>query len=728
MAGEPKKARNGRIFVIRADDTEETQAAPPAAEAIQETPDDETRIRSIIANHFDAEFYARTYPDVAASTTDLLGHYVNIGWHEMRDPAPWFSTSYYLNTYPDIKASGVNPFVHFVAYGRKEGRKGITSLQEAFSLNFDPRSKYPVLRLPVRASLTGGTKAKYPKLAVHMHCYYADLFQDLCGWLRRIPCKFDLFISICDPDLQPRLEAYGKANGLSIKRIAVSPNRGRDLAPMLVDFGDDISKYDVCLHIHTKKSVEKDASFGKAWLTSIEENLLFNEAYCESILRLFRENPKCGIISPYPLEDIQRFMVWGRNAEIAADFLDRMGMTTEILRQSHIEFPAGSMFWFRPKALAPIFKVGLQYTDFPREPVDDDGTLAHAIERCFFHVADKAGFDVFKALPQGYHQSWPANLPPRLSVIIPVKNGLPWVWHAIASVLNQSAGNIPAEIIVVDNNSTDDTLAHLRGLETIYPSIRVVSEATPGAGAARNHGLDIARGEYVMFLDADDVLVPTAVEDLFEAVDLHKTAPDFITSSLVIFDEDAHTRSMPFPQNNRIEFLDRGLDQKSRALWTRVLSDFGPCAKVYSRDFLNRHGIRFPTDVNFEDNSFVYDVYFKAEMIGIVFRPTYLYRKYKSLAGQTQSTELSEDSLKDQFAAIDMIVTKHDLGKRRSLLDKLAVNALSRKLRDEVERTGMSKEARRLASSYPRVVAAITAYDARNNVPGLKRATLKAGE
>lgn len=704
----------------------EGRKAVPVGRAVLVTQSDDARNRAHLAEHFDAVFYAKKYPDVALATNDLLGHYLETGWTELRDPASWFSTEYYLRTYPDVKASGMNPLLHFISYGRHEGRKGVTSLAEHFDLTFDPRSKYPVLSLPARpASEPTDGQTGYPRLAVHLHCHYADLLDSMYRWLERIPCKFELFVSITDAGLQPRLEADAIKRGLSIRRIAVSPNRGRDLAPMLVEFGAELSEYDVCLHIHTKKSVEK-LELGRSWLSSIEDNLMFNGPYCDNVLKLFRENPKCGIVAPYPHKGIQDFMVWGRNTEIASDLLDRLNLPTTILGQAHIDFPAGSMFWFRPKALAPIFDAGLQYSDFPREPIDDDGTLAHAIERCFFHIADHGGYEVFKARPQGYHQSWPAQVPPRLSVVIPARNGLPWIWHAVASILNQNAGSVPTEIIIVNNNSTDGTLERLRGLEKIYPRIRIVNETAPGAGAARNRGLDLARGDYIMFLDADDVLLPSAVENLFEAVDLNRPAPDFVTSSLVIFDEDAQTNPMPFPRTNRVEFLDRGLDQKSRVLWERMLADFGPCAKVYSRDFLDRHKIRFPTDVNFEDNSFIYDVYFKAEMIGVVFHPTYLYRKYKANVGQTQSTELTAETLKAQFDALDMIITRHGLGSRRNLLDKLAVQALARKLRDEVVRTGLPKEARRLSSDYPNVVNALAAYGEAIPVPGLKRLSIKA--
>ena len=61
-----------------------------------------------------------------------------------------------------------------------------------------------------------------------------------------------------------------------------------------------------------------------------------------------------------------------------------------------IEFPAGSMFWFKPAALAPLLDSGLTFADFPEEHGQIDGTIAHAIERAFLFIVETAGFSWVK--------------------------------------------------------------------------------------------------------------------------------------------------------------------------------------------------------------------------------------------------------------------------------------------------------------------------------------------
>lgn len=72
---------------------------------------------------FDADWYLKEYPDVAAARVDPLIHFFDTGWREGRDPGPSFVTSAYLKANADVARSGVNPVVHYLEFGRSEGRE-----------------------------------------------------------------------------------------------------------------------------------------------------------------------------------------------------------------------------------------------------------------------------------------------------------------------------------------------------------------------------------------------------------------------------------------------------------------------------------------------------------------------------------------------------------------------------------------------------------------------------
>jgi glycosyltransferase involved in cell wall biosynthesis len=98
---------------------------------------------------------------------------------------------------------------------------------------------------------------------------------------------------------------------------------------------------------------------------------------------------------------------------------------------------------------------------------------------------------------------------PRISIIIPAYNAARWLGQTIKSALDQTW---PAkEIIVVDDGSRDDTLAVAGGF--VSAGVRVLTQQNRGASAARNTGLGFAQGEYIQFLDADDLLAPNKLEE-----------------------------------------------------------------------------------------------------------------------------------------------------------------------------------------------------------------------
>ncbi|MBS1519717.1 MAG: glycosyltransferase family 2 protein [Bacteroidetes bacterium] len=96
---------------------------------------------------------------------------------------------------------------------------------------------------------------------------------------------------------------------------------------------------------------------------------------------------------------------------------------------------------------------------------------------------------------------------PLVSIIIPAYNSAKYLAATIQSALDQTWAN--KEIIIVDDGSKDNTLAIAKGFES--ETVKVLSQENKGASAARNKGLSIAKGEYIQFLDADDLLSPNKI-------------------------------------------------------------------------------------------------------------------------------------------------------------------------------------------------------------------------
>jgi hypothetical protein len=335
--------------------------------------------------YFNEAYYRHIYPDIARNNVDPFAHYVYEGVREGRNPSPVFDTNYYRAMNLDLKARG-NPLVHYAARGGPvSGRSIHPRLVGGPTLYQDVRSDEP--RFLLRTDWDAGLDAlQGMRLAVHIHCYYFDQLQEILDRLKSVPVRFELFLSVASADTAYMCRQVLDELGWSAT-ISVVPNRGRDLGPLLVEYGQSLTAFDLVLHVHTKKSKHRDGDFGIQWGQDLLDKLLFNRSYVARVLQAFAEDKRLGVLGPTPFEQIRPFMVWGSNQDIARELMKTAVGDASAIGPICPPFPAGGMFWFRPVALKPLFDLKLAYSDFPEEPISDDGTIAHAIERCLFLVA-----------------------------------------------------------------------------------------------------------------------------------------------------------------------------------------------------------------------------------------------------------------------------------------------------------------------------------------------------
>ena len=223
-------------------------------------------------------------------------------------------------------------------------------------------------------------------IAVHLHLFYPDLIPEFLLYLGHIPAPFTLLVSVPDgveaddKELEKTFRSIPNIQHIVIRH---TPNRGRDIAPMLCSFVDEIQECDIMLHLHTKKSPHEELQ--KGWLTHILKHLLPESDQLAAMLSLFKRD--AGIIVPPDFVYRMTPDGWGypENILLAQELLNRAGMNINLKEEyPEIDFPQGSMFWARTDFLRKLFSLGLTYEDFPEEPIGVDGTIAHALERLFF--------------------------------------------------------------------------------------------------------------------------------------------------------------------------------------------------------------------------------------------------------------------------------------------------------------------------------------------------------
>ena len=132
--------------------------------------------------------------------------------------------------------------------------------------------------------------------------------------------------------------------------IRCLPNRGRDIAPMLVGFRDKLQEVDYGVHIHSKMSLQYKEEF-TAWRQHLVRSNLGTEALVRNILGLLSRDA-VGAYMPDHFMPIRSLIQWGGNFTNVRMLLQQFG--EELTKEHFLDFPSGSMFWFKTKALAPL--------------------------------------------------------------------------------------------------------------------------------------------------------------------------------------------------------------------------------------------------------------------------------------------------------------------------------------------------------------------------------------
>ncbi|MFJ9814284.1 glycosyltransferase family 2 protein [Streptomyces sp. NPDC101151] len=205
---------------------------------------------------------------------------------------------------------------------------------------------------------------------------------------------------------------------------------------------------------------------------------------------------------------------------------------------------------------------------------------------------------------------------PDVTVTVIVYNDAARLPRAVASVRAQTHADI--EIVISDDHSTDDTPAVARQLAAQDHRIRYLRlpENSGGCSAPRNRAVEIARAPYLMFLDSDDELPPRAVELLLAA---HRGREvDFTMGAVRRVRVDNGRRSTWMPHLVAEHRTLDGIEADPRLLFEHLST-----SKMYSRAFLDRHRLRFPEGIHYEDQLFSARAYCLAKAFTIIPDPVY---------------------------------------------------------------------------------------------------------
>lgn len=238
-----------------------------------------------------------------------------------------------------------------------------------------------------------------------------------------------------------------------------------------------------------------------------------------------------------------------------------------------------------------------------------------------------------------------------VSVVVPVYNAENYLGHCISSILGQTYKNI--ELILVNDGSYDNSLRICHNYAALDSRVQVINISNGGVGNARNVGLKAANGEYIMFIDSDDVISPYMVEELYQKSRLYQK--DLVICGMKLVESDGRHGH----RNGQYTFDSIGeevvYDQR---IFMEMLPEIfyksalleGPCNRIYHMNVIRENALEFPTDTEYGED-FLFNLKYYQKCNGVVLLNKSLYY-YVSVKQDSLSHKYKENLFENQMRLI----------------------------------------------------------------------------
>jgi CDP-glycerol glycerophosphotransferase (TagB/SpsB family)/glycosyltransferase involved in cell wall biosynthesis len=258
---------------------------------------------------------------------------------------------------------------------------------------------------------------------------------------------------------------------------------------------------------------------------------------------------------------------------------------------------------------------------------------------------------------------------PRVSVVVPIYNVAAYLEACLDSLAQQTMADL--EIIMVDDGSTDESPVIAERFVARDERFRLLRQANAGQGAARNTGIGHSGGEFLAFVDSDDVLPPNAYEALLGA--LHRTSSDFATGNIRRLTSLGTTRATFLANAFARERLETHITRLPSLTADRLA-----CNKLFRRSFWDRYGFRFPEGVRNEDIPVIMPAHYLAGSVDVVADTVYLWRRREAGDLSGSQRRVGVKALRDRVAAVDHVsrfLADRGMTEAKAVYDKSVVGS-----------------------------------------------------
>lgn len=211
-----------------------------------------------------------------------------------------------------------------------------------------------------------------------------------------------------------------------------------------------------------------------------------------------------------------------------------------------------------------------------------------------------------------------------LSIIVPIYNVEKYVHSCLESIFRQGMTDDTFEVILVNDGTPDHSMEVISDYIQAHHNIKIIEQQNQGLSMARNNGMQKATGEYLIFVDSDDMLIDYCLPPLLKKA--VESEIDLLIADYCEIDKKGICNCNQQADSNSISYLTEKTGEES------FLNDLSPydCHvwhNIYRRKFLVDNNIKFIPNIIYEDIPFTHECYIKAKKCLIINYPMYFYRK-----------------------------------------------------------------------------------------------------
>lgn len=235
-----------------------------------------------------------------------------------------------------------------------------------------------------------------------------------------------------------------------------------------------------------------------------------------------------------------------------------------------------------------------------------------------------------------------------ISIIVPVYNAEAYLSACLDSIMASSYTDF--ELIIIDDGSTDSSYAICETYQKKDGRIRLLKQQNQGVSAARNTGLAMASGEYVLFVDADDLLLDKACEEISRL--------QYMRKDILVFGHcmEADVAQMSKQRTDKISIVSLSKESiiESIVYHKKLYNNFvanSPCAKAYRLDFIRAHNLRFPLQLHIGEDA-IFNLYACQTAGDIVYCPLPIYAVRINKQSVTRSFRTNLPEMEEEYTDV----------------------------------------------------------------------------